>query len=66
MSIADVAATGEGAWPSRFALTPTLSPGERGNFRGVVTMRMSVDASEPCGHQVALASKVNASESGYF
>ncbi len=69
MSIAHVAATGEGAWPSRSALTPTLSlrlrcasarqAGERGNFSGVVTMRMSVDAFEPFG-QVALATNVYA------
>ncbi len=36
----------------QFALTPTPSPGERGNFSGAVATRMGVDTSEPFGYWV--------------
>ncbi len=47
MSFAHVAATADGEQTSRIALSPTLSPRERGNFSGVAARRMGVDAPEP-------------------
>ncbi len=46
------AATRESERSVRFALTPTLSPGERGNFSGVEEKLMGVGTPEPFGHDV--------------